>query len=303
MMTKTILCRFLIILLLFQSCEKKAREVIANNLFESTVTEEKPIQTASVLSQTFKDYWYAGEAEISSYQLEQMRYGELRTGKAVLVYVTEPFLAKAQVKADRNAPTNIPVLKLNSTKNFNSGIYPYAIMQSTFYPVRNDQHAIKVSCSIQEWCGHVYLQLNNKEQFDITSHSYFEGEADEDFSLEKVPLENEIWTQLRIAPKSLPSGDFKMIPSLEYIRLKHKTLKAYDVTGEIKDYTYSLTYPELNRTLAITFSANFPYTILSWEETTDGKTTKASLLKTIKSDYWNKNRNSNEVLRKTLLLE
>ncbi|WP_044397416.1 hypothetical protein [Lacinutrix sp. Hel_I_90] len=302
-MTKTILCRFLIILLLFQSCEKKAREVIANNLFESTVTEEKPIQTASVLSQTFKDYWYAGEAEISSYQLEQMRYGELRTGKAVLVYVTEPFLAKAQVKADRNAPTNIPVLKLNSTKNFNSGIYPYAIMQSTFYPVRNDQHAIKVSCSIQEWCGHVYLQLNNKEQFDITSHSYFEGEADEDFSLEKVPLENEIWTQLRIAPKSLPSGDFKMIPSLEYIRLKHKTLKAYDVTGEIKDYTYSLTYPELNRTLAITFSANFPYTILSWEETTDGKTTKASLLKTIKSDYWNKNRNSNEVLRKTLLLE
>jgi hypothetical protein len=302
-MKNTTLYHFLILLFLFQSCEKKAKEIVANNLFESPSTEEQPIQTASVLTQSFKDYWYAGEAEISSYQLEQMRYGEPRTGKAVLVYVTEPFLAKAQVKADGNASTNIPVLKLNSTKNFNSGIYPYSIMQSAFYPVSNDQHAIKVSCSIQEWCGHVYLQLNNKEQFDITSHSYFEGEADENFSLEKTPLENEIWTQLRIAPKSLPLGDFKMIPSLEYIRLKHKALKAYAVTGKIRDHTYSLTYPELNRTLAITFSANFPYTILSWEETIDGKTTKASLLKTIKSDYWNKNRNTNEVLRKTLLLE
>lgn len=301
MMKNNTLYRFLIILLLFQSCEKKAKEIVANNLFESPSTEEKSIQTA--LSQTFKDYWYAGEAEISSYQLEQMRYGELRTGKAVLVYVTEPFLAKAQVKADRNASTNIPVLKLNSTKNFNTGIYPYSIMQSTFYPVSNNQHAIKLSCSIQEWCGHVYMQLNNKEQFDITSHSYFEGEADADFSLEKMPLENEVWTQLRVDPKSLPLGDFKMIPSLEYIRLKHKALKAYDVTGKIKDQIYSLTYPELNRTLAITFSANFPHTILSWEETIDGKTTKASLLKTIKSDYWNKNRNANEILRKTLLLE
>ena len=43
------------------------------------------------LSQEFKGYWYAGKAEVSSYKLEQARYGEIREGNAVLVYVTEDF--------------------------------------------------------------------------------------------------------------------------------------------------------------------------------------------------------------------
>ncbi|WP_313791352.1 septum formation inhibitor Maf [Lacinutrix neustonica] len=242
-MKKTIAVFGVLALLLFQSCEKKGRAVFAENILKTTSTEKNSADTTAALNQVFKEYWYAGEAEISSYELQQMRYGEQRTGKAVLVYVTEPFLATAQVKANENTASNHLVLKLNSTKNFNTGIYPYSIMQSTFYPVSNNQHAIKVSCSVQEWCGHVYTQLNNRERFDIASHSYFEGEADEHFSIEKTPLENEIWTQLRINPQSLPLGDFKMIPALEYIRLKHITLKGYAAHGKIKDNNYTLTYP------------------------------------------------------------
>lgn len=56
--------------------------------------EEKKLPTAYKPNQQFKDYWYAGKAEITSYKLEQARYGELRDGKAVLVYVTEPFYQK-----------------------------------------------------------------------------------------------------------------------------------------------------------------------------------------------------------------
>ena len=41
------------------------------------------------LSQDFKDYWYDGSAEISSYQLYQERYGEMREGTAVMIFVTE----------------------------------------------------------------------------------------------------------------------------------------------------------------------------------------------------------------------
>jgi hypothetical protein len=159
-------------------------------------SKDLALSTTKTLSKTeafepnknFNDYWYAGEAEISSYNLQQSRYGETRNGTAVLIYVTEPFLEKKQVKADNSNPSNINVLKLNRTKNFTTGIYPYSIMQSTFYPIANNQHAIKVSCSIQEWCGHVYTQLNNREQFEIDSHSYFENQADSNFNLDKNSL-------------------------------------------------------------------------------------------------------------------
>ena len=272
-------------------------------------TETLPPKT--VLSKEFNHYWYSGEAEITSYQLEQARYGELRDGKAVLVFVTEDFLPEIQVKADNYSKGNTSVLKLNATKNFNTGVYPYSIMQSTFYPVANNQHAIKVSASIQEWCGHVYAQLNNRDKFEVLSHSYFQGEADQSFQLEKTWVENELWTKLRIDPKSLPLGDISVIPSLEFSRLRHKDIKAYKALASLKNGTYILSYPELNRTLKIKFNTSFPYDILGWEETFQSGfgasaktlTTKATKLKSMKSAYWGKNSNADETLRKTLLLE
>tara|TARA_R110002049_G_scaffold285775_1_gene467301 strand:- start:4415 stop:5365 length:951 start_codon:yes stop_codon:yes gene_type:complete len=298
------------ILISVTSCKKEtASKNLANNLEAESINSEKSIDKKE-FSKEFKNYWYAGEAEITSYKLEQARYGEMREGKAVLVYVTEDFLAEKQVKADRQNPNNIPVLKLNATKNFNTGIYPYSIMQSTFYPVSNNKHAIKVSSSIQEWCGHVYAQLNNKKQFEIMLHSYFESEADENLKLEKSILENELWTQLRIDAKSLPTGDLQIIPSLEFTRLKHIPLKAYKASAKLSKNSYSISYPELNRTLTITFNPNFPYDILGWEESFKSGfgpnaktlTTKATKLKTLKSAYWNKNHNTDEILRDTLLL-
>jgi hypothetical protein len=162
------------IVLNFNACKKATTKpqdkVLALN--EPVTTTAKK---AVPLSQEFKSYWYAGNAELTSYKLVQARYGELREGHATLIYVTEEFLPKIQVKADYPNATNVPVLKLNAVKKFNTGIYPYSIMQSTFYPVANNQHAIKVSSSMQEWCGHVYTQLNNKSQFEVVSHSYFQG--------------------------------------------------------------------------------------------------------------------------------
>lgn len=262
------------------------------------------------LSKAFKDYWYAGEAEISSYKLEQARYGEIRQGNAVLIYVTEDFLPKAQVKADSQNPNNISILKLNTTKSFNTGIYPYSIMQSTFYPVLNNQHALKISVSMQEWCGHSYMQLNNRNDFDITLHSYFEGEEDPNISVKKSILENELWTQLRLNPKSLPTGVLEIIPSFEYFRLKHIDIKAYKANAKLTNNTYTIQYPNLNRTLIIHFTPDFPHKILGWEETfksgfgakAKNLTTKATLLKTIKSDYWNKKMKVHENLRDTLQL-
>ena len=89
-------------------------------------TKEKDVTYRNV-SQEFKDYWYSGKAEITSYNLSQERYGEIRKGKAVNIFVSENFLPKEQVKADNVSKENISVLKLNQTKNFNTGIYPYSV--------------------------------------------------------------------------------------------------------------------------------------------------------------------------------
>ncbi|MBV7267695.1 septum formation inhibitor Maf [Winogradskyella luteola] len=300
---------FILIVLILGSCKENKTESPENLAISET--KEKPTLPKTELSKEFRDYWYGGEAEITSYKLEQARYGEMRDGTAVLVFVTEDFLPKVQVKADNYSEINIPVLKLNATKNFNTGIYPYSIMQSTFYPVSNNKHAIKISASVQEWCGHIYTQLNNRDDFEVMSHSYFQNEADQSFNIEKTWTENELWTKLRIDPRSLPIGNINSIPSLEYTRLSHRSIKAYSAFATLQNGNYTLTYPDLNRTLKINFNTNFPYEILGWEETFKsgyGKsakilTTKATKLESIKSAYWNKNNNGDEDLRTTLKLQ
>lgn len=299
-------------ILSFSSCRKVT-------LKENTEATEKNNQKIEVpkkeLSQGFKEYWYAGTAEISSYKLEQARYGEIREGEAVLVYVTEPFLADKQVKADQSSASNIPVLKLNTTKKFLTGIYPYSIMTSSFYPVYDNAHAIKISNSVQEWCGHVYAQLNNRDEFEVQSHSYFESEADQEFKLTKTLLEDEIWNKIRIDPGSLPTGAIQIIPSMEYTRLHHKEFKGYKATATLANNgaltTYTIMYPTLERTLEINFSANFPYTIENWSESAPSGfgagakqlTTRATKITTIKTPYWQENHNSDLFLRDSLGLK
>lgn len=125
------------------------------------------------LSSEFKSYWFDGTAEISSYALEQSRYGAPREGTAVLIYVTEDFLPDKQVKANQKSESTQTVLKLNRTKNFLTGIYPYSIMTSIFSRLGQSRPLVKTTTSIQEWCGQAYLQLNRREGLEVKSHSYF----------------------------------------------------------------------------------------------------------------------------------
>ncbi|SHJ70192.1 septum formation inhibitor Maf [Pseudozobellia thermophila] len=294
---------------LILSCKERPKE---EKVEETEIAQNEPPRQIVPLSQEFKTYWYAGEAEITSYSLQQARYGETRDGKAVLIYVTEPFLPEKQVKADGNGPDNIPVLKLNATKKYLTGIYPYSLMSSTFYPVYDNDHAIKVSFSAQEWCGQIYAQINNRDAFEVMSHSYFENEADQSFTLNKTILENELWNKIRINPDNLPVGNHKVIPSLEYIRLSHKELKPYDarltLTKDSGTSAYEIDFPELRRSLKINFSSSFPYSIIGWSETfisgygenAKQMTSTATKISTLKTPYWRQNGNKDLSLRDSL---
>ncbi|MBK6893010.1 MAG: hypothetical protein IPH00_07720 [Flavobacteriales bacterium] len=59
-------------------------------------------------SAEFNTYWHQGKAELSHYALTQARYGELRDGNAVLVFVTEDVLDSAQVKMKAKAMHRTP---------------------------------------------------------------------------------------------------------------------------------------------------------------------------------------------------
>lgn len=297
----------LIVSLIFVAC--------GNTSSKEQTSQSKTNESPFVPTAEFKDYWYASKAEISSYKLTQARYGEMREGTAVLIFVTEDFLPGKQVKADNYDKKNTAVLKLNSTKNFNTGIYPYSIMQSSFYPVTDDAHAIKLSASVQEWCGQAYTQLNNRKLFDVMTHSYFENEADKEEQIAPSILENELWNRIRIRPELLPVGEQTIIPSLEYCRLMHKEIKSYKATATLlkstETYNYTIIYPELNRDLSILFSSKFPYEILSWSETypqgsaasAKKMTTTATKINQVNVDYWTKNKNEHLNYRDSLGLK
>ncbi|MEQ8422640.1 MAG: septum formation inhibitor Maf [Arenibacter algicola] len=307
-----IFVHILLFMVLFSACKENAKESENISPVENDMKMSKTKPIITPLSEEFKEYWFAGKAEITSYKLEQARYGELRDGSAVLIYVTEPFLADKQVKADQSNPNNISVLKLNSTKNFLTGIYPYSIMSSSFFPVSDNQHAIKLTTSVQEWCGQVFAQLNNRDKFEVNSFSYFESEGDQTITLDKTDLENEIWNKIRVNPNNLPIGNVKMVPSMEYLRLAHKQVKAYEAQAELNTEatlnTYKITYPDLERTLEISFSKSFPHTIENWSETyksgfgpnSHPLTSTATKIKTLKRAYWKENKNSDVFLRDSL---
>ncbi|WP_430412761.1 septum formation inhibitor Maf [Kordia sp.] len=285
---------------------------IKNDTKPPTIAVAEESNPAQATSEAFKKYWYSGTAELTSFELAQNRYGEIHKGTSVLIYVTEDFNPEKQVKADQKRANNVPILKLNSTKKFYTGIYPYSIMTSTFFPVDNNKHAIKVTSSMQEWCGHIFTQLNNRAKFEVQSYSYFESESDQEFSIDKAILEDELWTKLRIDPSKLPIGTHQIVPAFETLRMKHISLETYEATATLTTTNatsiYTLNYPKLNRKLEISFNSSFPYDILGWTETstsgygTNAKTltTKATKIKQLKTPYWSKNSVKDSILRKEL---
>ena len=264
-------------------------------------------------AQVFNGYWFKGQAEISHYALSQARYGDTHDGETVLVFVTEDFSKSKQVKMDepqKYKSDAVKVLKLNTNKEFITGIYKYTMMSSVFMPLDHAEapHSLKLTASVHDWCGQTFMQANWKgNRYEIQQFSYFEKDGDKKFALPRGWLEDEVWTLIRVAPETLPLGEVKMIASAFYLRLTHTENKVYNaITALVKKgdrYTYSITYSDIKRKLEIDFETTFPYKILGWTETYgDNEITTGKLLKTMMSDYWLHNQAQDEPLRDSLNL-
>lgn len=267
-------------------------------------------------SDRFLSYWNDNQAELSSYELKQARYGEIHSGEAVLIYVTEPFSKSKQVKLDdwQNQADREDVLKLNFVRKFDTGIYPYSTMLSVFSSL-NTGRLVKLTHSVQEWCGQVFMQFNHiGQKLHYYGRSYFEAEGDQAKIFDQVLLEDELWNQIRLSPAVLPIGKHRLIPSTLFLRFNHHATQIVEAklsleqTDSISVYQIQYQAPE-PRTLQIKFLSQFPYTILGWEEeyediawNSERKVlkTQATLKKSIRLDYWNKNKLEHQRLRQLL---
>src|SRR5574341_1266745 len=190
---------------------------------------------ASASPQDFWEHWGDGRAELNGYALKQPRYGALRSGSAVLIFVTEDFSDALRVKAEpsrHRAADVFPVLKLNAVRDFATGIYDYNVMTSAFVRIAAGWPLAKLSFSSQDWCGQVWHQLVPRAgRLAGVFHSYFDGEADgtEDLELpqggvveDALPVLLRGWNGAYLEPGERRSVPF--LPSLLWARLNHRKL-------------------------------------------------------------------------------
>ena len=247
---------------------------------------------------------------MNGYRLVQPRYGAKRAGTAVLIYVTEDFSDSLRVKADPGkhpAPDVYPVLKLNAVRDFQTGIYDYNVMTSTFARVAPGWPVAKVSFSSQEWCGHVYHHLIPRAgRIGGLFHSYFDGEADgrDDLPMpyggvmeDAVPILIRGWMgewQPRGATRTVP-----FLPSLLRSRLEHRPPAWGQATVTRAAVPSRVTVPagtfqadtwtvaeQGGRTVTYLVESDPPYRLVRWTGD-DGE--EASLLGSDRLRYWEMN--------------
>lgn len=282
-----------LVLLIISSCNSTGRKAINEEQFAS--------------------HWYQGKAEINVYDLKQMRYGEERDGRAVMIFVTEDFSKRKQVKLDDPSGAGkgaMKVMKLNMTRDFVTGVYPYHTMLSVFTPVYDELNSPKITASMTEWCGQSFAQFNWKNnKYQINLFSYFEAEGDQELSISAM-AEDEIFNLIRLNPDLVPTGHTKLIPSLIFNRFTHIPLDSESAvitkrkTGG-NQAEVEVVYSEIGRELLIKYVDDFPYEIMSWQETftkKDGtKEVTTAVRKNVQMlDYWRKNGLQDESLRKIL---
>ena len=274
----------------------------------------------------FWKYWGDGKAELDGYALVEPRYGELREGTAVAIFVTEDFSDALRVKADpgKHGKSDIvKVMKLNLVRDFQTGIYDYNTMTSTFlrteFGGRDAYWPLeKTSFSSQEWCGHVYMQwLARGTHLVGTSHSYFDGEADASPELE-LPAGGIAEDALPILVRGL-RGDWMAPGATKTVaflrsqlrtRLLHTPAKWGEATvtrstssadvktalGVLRAFSYTVA-ENGGDTITYTVEEAWPHRLLAWKSSSGES---ARILGSARLEYWKLHDNGDEKWLKQL---
>jgi hypothetical protein len=279
-----------------------------------------PESPRSTPAEGFWKHWGDGNAELSGYRLSQPRYGEMRTGEAILITVTEEFTRAGRVKTDGGHFDEFGVLKLNEMRRWQTGIYDYNVMTSTFLPLDGSLRRglpTKVSFSSQEWCGHIWEQLRiDDSAAGRTLHSYFDGEADHYESL-PIPEGGYFADSMPLVTRGLVGdilqpGESTEVPWMRSTlnrRLLHEPtlwgkatlrrgLTSQKITVPAGEFEVEKWTAKDAKTETSWFiEADAPRRLIAWE-VSDGE--RGELTGSLRTRYWSQNAPGDEALRAQL---
>ena len=279
-----------------------------------------PVATDTVVPGAFWAHWSDGQAELATYRLTQPQYGEAREGTAVLVFVTERLDPATLIKTESDPSQGRAVFKLNDMRDFQTGVYDYHTMTSTFLALEGPSVPavpLKVSTSVQEWCGHSWERLRfDARRIQRMAHSYFEGEGEQDTTW-RYPAEPVVLDALPLTLRADrerildPSGsrDVMWLARRVEARLTHERarwrsgqLTRHDdrVERTVGDETvtceaWTLTAEEASITWWI--EESMPHRLIGWQTSTGES---AQLITTQRMAYWEAQGIADEPMRRGL---
>ncbi len=277
-------------------------------------------------NERFDAFWYDGNAEISVYDIEEARYNEIRNGKRVMIFVTEPLRRTSLIKPDTllEPQDRYDVIKLNDVRKFTTGIYDYSLMTSVFSTVRPyegipSMAAVKVTFTSQEWCGHVFEMFKRKKNgLKGELYSYFEsdGEPETEFKANSnVWFEDNLWIMIRELKEPLMAigekKEIEVIPSSWQRRKYHVAVEKQAAVIEKKSggrirtnlgwfKSNQFIWEYGNKKTTVWVELEWPGRILQWIEP-DGS--RGKLVSSSRQPYWKLRTNKDIKLRRRLRVD
>ena len=221
-------------------------------------------------------------------------------------------------------------MKLNAVLDFQTGIYDYNIMTSTFVPLSGETPrgvATKSTFSMQEWCGNTHAEVRTDHEFGApvsgvsfrTSHYFADSPvADARLSLpDNAVMADALPVLVRglagsfIAPGE--SMDVALLPRLVDVHMRHTAIDwqqsqltrgfASEIVavpaGRFATHAVSVSHQgNVMRTYYV--EASPPHRIIAWEGA-DGE--RGELTGSVRAQYWNQNRPEDATLRTQIGLE
>jgi len=285
-----------------------------------------PLRDPTTAEVGFDARWHDGRAELDGYRYTITRYGQLRQGQAVMIFVTEPWSLSKRVKVEDPSknPTDVfDVLKLNLVRDFQTGIYDYNTMLSLFVKTP-DFSPVQLTFTSAEWCGNVYAKVQfDNDTVNETLFSYFEDESGTR-SLERPPdgvTQDALFVLLRgLRGAFLDPGEKRRIPLLSGIlesRLRHQPLGWSSAQIERAAKPVSVRVPAGNWSNAVYFEVKVTdgrtgsfwvepdgdARLLKWRWTEPGRaeaSESGELTGTLRTAYWKENGPGDEKLLQRL---
>jgi hypothetical protein len=251
--------------------------------------------------------WDDGRAEVNAYEALQRRYGALRPFTAYHIVVKEDFSRAQLVKADPGHDPDdlVTVIKMNQVLEFQTGIYSYHQMASTFFD-RSTMDLLKFSLTSFEWCGNTYKEYTRRDgKARLHVHTYWDNQAEATYDLPVGP-DVVFYDQVPLWVRSLPQTAgtvraLRLIPSQIHSQGSRPEVRSavLRASGEETIESPAGTFPALRWELKVEgeppdlfwTAREFPHLLVAWDKPDGGR---YRLMWTQRLAYWMLNRPGDE---------